>query len=126
MQKLVVQMKDELEKIKEQLLKCFVNERRQTYCVFSTFRFRKNNYCKTFIKAKRLEFRIFNFCNFTRTREVKKLMEKIIIFYLLKNLKTKLKNDEFLEWEEVYRDNFYGTLKTEVERIWDKGKTCYF
>ena len=26
--------------------------------------------------------------------------------------------NDFLEWEEVYRDNFYGTLKTEIERIW--------
>ena len=40
--------------------------------------------------------------------------------------KNKIKNDEFLEWEEVYRDNFYGTLKTEVERIWAKGKNVIF
>ena len=32
----------------------------------------------------------------------------------------------FLEWEEVYRDNFYGTLKTEVERIWALGKNVIF
>ena len=38
----------------------------------------------------------------------------------------KIKQDEFLEWEEVYRDNFYGTLKTEVERIWAKGKHVIF
>lgn len=40
--------------------------------------------------------------------------------------KSKIKNDAFLEWEEVYRDNFYGTLKTEVERIWSLGKTVIF
>ncbi len=40
--------------------------------------------------------------------------------------KKKIKNDEFLEWEEVYRDNFYGTLKTEVERIWNQGKHVIF
>ncbi len=38
----------------------------------------------------------------------------------------KVKNDEFLEWEEVYSENFYGTLKTEVERIWAKGKHVIF
>ena len=39
-------------------------------------------------------------------------------YYLsLKEFKNKIKADEFLEWEEVYRDNFYGTLKTEIERI---------
>ena len=40
--------------------------------------------------------------------------------------KTKIKNDEFLEWEEVYRDNFYGTLKAEIERIWKLGKHVIF
>jgi len=40
--------------------------------------------------------------------------------------KQHIKNDDFLEWEEVYRDNFYGTLKTEVERIWAKGKNVIF
>ncbi|MHA7841782.1 MAG: guanylate kinase [Winogradskyella sp.] len=48
-------------------------------------------------------------------------------YYLsLKEFKNKIKNDEFLEWEEVYRDNFYGTLKAEVERIWAKGKHVIF
>ena len=48
-------------------------------------------------------------------------------YYLsAKEFKTKIKNEEFLEWEEVYRDNFYGTLKTEVERIWAKGKHVIF
>ncbi|MFI0428853.1 guanylate kinase [Mariniflexile sp. HMF6888] len=48
-------------------------------------------------------------------------------YYLsLKEFKNKIKNDEFLEWEEVYRDNFYGTLKTEVERIWAMGKNVIF
>tara|TARA_R110000868_G_scaffold138755_5_gene353135 strand:+ start:17472 stop:18059 length:588 start_codon:yes stop_codon:yes gene_type:complete len=48
-------------------------------------------------------------------------------YYLsAKAFKNKIKNEEFLEWEEVYRDNFYGTLKTEVERIWAKGKNVIF
>lgn len=40
--------------------------------------------------------------------------------------KRKIKNEDFLEWEEVYRDNFYGTLKTEVERLWSEGKHVIF
>lgn len=47
-------------------------------------------------------------------------------FLSAKAFKNKIKNDEFLEWEEVYRDNFYGTLKTEIERIWAKGKNVIF
>lgn len=47
-------------------------------------------------------------------------------FMSFKEFKQHIKNDDFLEWEEVYRDNFYGTLKTEVERIWAKGKNVIF
>ena len=47
-------------------------------------------------------------------------------FFSLREFKDKIKNDEFLEWEEVYRDNFYGTLKSEVQRIWNLGKHVIF
>ena len=47
-------------------------------------------------------------------------------FLSAKEFKNKIKNEEFLEWEEVYRDNFYGTLKTEVKRIWKLGKHVIF
>lgn len=38
----------------------------------------------------------------------------------------KIVNNEFLEWEEVYKDHFYGTLKSEVERIWSNGHHAIF
>ena len=47
-------------------------------------------------------------------------------FLSLKEFKNNIKNDAFLEWEEVYRDNFYGTLNSEVERIWAMGKHVIF
>ncbi|WP_031426542.1 guanylate kinase [Flavimarina sp. Hel_I_48] len=47
-------------------------------------------------------------------------------FLDLKEFKRRIKDEEFLEWEEVYRDNFYGTLKSEVERIWASGKNVIF
>ena len=37
-----------------------------------------------------------------------------------------IKDEAFVEWEEVYRDNFYGTLKSEVERLWAEGKNVIF
>lgn len=40
--------------------------------------------------------------------------------------KKHIKAEDFVEWEEVYRDNFYGTLKSEVERIWALGKNVIF
>ncbi|WGK65945.1 guanylate kinase [Croceiramulus getboli] len=47
-------------------------------------------------------------------------------FLSLEEFKSRIKSDSFLEWEEVYRDNFYGTLKSEVERIWAEGKNVIF
>ncbi len=40
--------------------------------------------------------------------------------------KQKIKNDAFIEWEEVYKNNFYGTLKSEVERLINNGKNVIF
>jgi guanylate kinase len=47
-------------------------------------------------------------------------------FISLEQFKKHIKAEEFLEWEEVYRDNFYGTLKSEIERIWALGKNVIF
>ncbi len=47
-------------------------------------------------------------------------------FMSFKEFKQHIKDDNFLEWEEVYRDNFYGTLKSEIERIWGEGKHVIF
>ena len=38
----------------------------------------------------------------------------------------KIEEDAFLEWEEVYPGKLYGTLKSEVERIWNGGKHIIF
>jgi guanylate kinase len=40
--------------------------------------------------------------------------------------KNKIDKDEFVEWEEVYEGNFYGTLKSEIDRIWNEGKDVIF
>ena len=47
-----------------------------------------------------------------------------IDYYFLsaEQFRKKIENEEFLEWEEVYKDHFYGTLKSEVERIINGGK----
>jgi len=38
----------------------------------------------------------------------------------------RIKEDAFLEWEQVYENQYYGTLKSEIERIWSEGKTVIF
>jgi len=62
----------------------------------------------------------------SREKRGEEVNGKDYYFLSAKEFKTKIKNEAFLEWEEVYRDNFYGTLKTEVERIWALGKHVIF
>lgn len=47
-------------------------------------------------------------------------------FLTVDDFKQTIERDEFVEWEEVYTDNFYGTLKSEVLRYWEEGKTVLF
>ncbi len=47
-------------------------------------------------------------------------------FLSTEDFKRRIENNEFVEWEEVYKDQFYGTLKTEVNRIWNSGKNVIF
>jgi len=75
------------------------------------------------IDALNLEFSI---SATSREKRGDEIDGKDYYFLSAKEFKSKIKNEEFLEWEEVYRDNFYGTLKSEVERIWAKGKHVIF
>lgn len=47
-------------------------------------------------------------------------------FYSVDEFKKKIANGEFVEYEEVYENRFYGTLKSECERIWAKNKVIVF
>jgi len=51
-----------------------------------------------------------------------------IDYYFLsaETFRQKIAENAFVEWEEVYAGNFYGTLKSEVERIWQKGNHVIF
>ena len=47
-------------------------------------------------------------------------------FLTPEEFKSKIDANEFIEWEEVYAGNFYGTLKSEIERVWAEGKNVIF
>ena len=47
-------------------------------------------------------------------------------FLGIEGFKRKIEEDAFLEWEEVYKDNFYGTLHEVVEKLWSESKVVVF
>ena len=51
-----------------------------------------------------------------------------IDYYFLSadEFRKKIKNGDFVEWEEVYKDQLYGTLKSEIDRIWSHGSHVLF
>lgn len=47
-------------------------------------------------------------------------------FLSIEDFKNRIKNNEFIEWEEVYKDHYYGSLKSEVDRLSALGKNIIF
>ncbi len=62
----------------------------------------------------------------TRPKRKNEIQGKDYYFYSVEKFKEKIKNNEFLEWEEVYKDHYYGSLKSEVERITKNNKNVVF
>lgn len=70
-----------------------------------------------------LEFSISACSRGPRTGEIN---GKDYYFLSVDDFKKKIDNNEFVEWEEVYAGNYYGTLRSEVERIWKNGNHVLF
>jgi guanylate kinase len=85
----------------------------------------KTTIVRHLLKQKELNLE-FSISATSREKRGNEVHGKDYHYLSLKEFKNRIKNDEFLEWEEVYRDNFYGTLKTEISRIWAKGKHVIF
>ncbi|MFV0531469.1 MAG: guanylate kinase [Flavobacteriales bacterium] len=62
----------------------------------------------------------------TREKRKHEINGKDYYFISLSDFEKKIQQNEFIEYEEVYKDNYYGTLKSEVERIWKEGKHVVF
>ncbi|MEK6614797.1 MAG: guanylate kinase [Bacteroidota bacterium] len=73
--------------------------------------------------SEQLEFSI-SAC--TRAMRPNEVDGKDYHFMSTEEFKQKIKKNEFIEWEEVYTGQFYGTLKSEIERIWNSGKHVIF
>jgi guanylate kinase len=62
----------------------------------------------------------------SRPKRGKEKDTKDYYFISIDAFKNHIKQGDFVEYEEVYSDNFYGTLKSEIERIWALGKHVIF
>ena len=70
-----------------------------------------------------LEFSISACSRSPRTNEVH---GKDYFFMEVKEFRENIKKELFLEWEEVYENHFYGTLKSEINRIWSDTRVVIF
>jgi len=74
-------------------------------------------------RIPQLKFSISATSRSKRARET----DKLDYYFLTKDEMTdRIRKGDFVEWEEVYAGSFYGTLKSEVERIWSDGDTIIF
>ncbi len=62
----------------------------------------------------------------TRPKRSRETHGKDYYFLSVSEFRRKIEQEAFVEWEEVYKGNYYGTLKTEVERLWKAGKIVVF
>ena len=62
----------------------------------------------------------------TRSKRTNETDGKDYYFLTPDEFRTRIANNEFLEWEEVYHDRFYGTLKSEVQHILEEGYIALF
>lgn len=62
----------------------------------------------------------------SRAQREGEVHKKDYYFLTVDQFKERIKRGDFLEWEEVYTDNFYGTLRSEIERIWNEEKHVIF
>lgn len=62
----------------------------------------------------------------TRSQRPGEIHGKNYYFLSVEEFKAKIKERDFAEYEEVYKNQFYGTLKSELERIWANGQHIVF
>ncbi|MDO5616561.1 MAG: guanylate kinase [Cruoricaptor ignavus] len=73
-------------------------------------------------------FPVLEFSVSCTTRNPRGTEQNGIDYYFLspEEFRKKISENAFVEYEEVYTDKYYGTLKSEVERIWNEGKVVIF
>ena len=82
----------------------------------------------TIVRELLKRFDCFEFSISATSRQPRGKEQHAIDYYFMTNeeFRERVERDEFVEWEEVYAGTCYGTLKSEMERIWSKGKVIIF
>ena len=82
----------------------------------------------TIVRELLQRFPQFEFSISATSRQPRGKEQNGIDYYFLSSdeFRQRVERDEFVEWEEVYAGTCYGTLKSEVERIWAKGNVIVF
>ena len=62
----------------------------------------------------------------TRTQRPKEVEGQDYFFLTKEAFLQRINDGDFVEWEEVYPDKYYGTLKSEVTKLWENGKCVVF
>ena len=69
---------------------------------------------------------LFSISACSRNRRPNEIDGKDYYFLSVDEFKAKVSYNAFVEWEEVYENNFYGTLKSEIDRIWSSHQHIVF
>ncbi|MBO7235865.1 MAG: guanylate kinase [Alistipes sp.] len=82
----------------------------------------------TIVRELLKRFDCFEFSISATSRNPRGQEQDGVDYYFLSNeeFRARVERDEFVEWEEVYQGTCYGTLKSEMERIWAKGNIILF
>ncbi len=72
------------------------------------------------------DFMDFSVSATTREKRPHEIDGRDYYFITPEEFRKKVQQEEFIEWEEVYDDQFYGTLKSEVDRLWKEEKHIVF
>lgn len=75
---------------------------------------------------KQFDFLEFSISACSREPRTGEIDGKDYYFLGVEGFQAKIEENAFVEWEEVYTNNFYGTLKSELTRIWSNGHTVIF
>jgi guanylate kinase len=62
----------------------------------------------------------------TRAKRANETDGKDYHFFSVEQFKDQILKHDFIEWQEVYPDHFYGTLRSEIDRIWSSNKHVIF